>query len=32
MTVGSNEKIYFEVCKERQNDPDICSGWIGLTT
>ncbi|MER7708638.1 hypothetical protein ABTX81_37885 [Kitasatospora sp. NPDC097605] len=24
--------ICFHVCKERQNDPDICSGWVTATT
>ncbi|RPE37165.1 hypothetical protein [Kitasatospora cineracea] len=24
--------IYFHVCKERQDDPDICSGWVTATT
>ncbi|WP_406114936.1 hypothetical protein [Kitasatospora purpeofusca] len=31
ITVTSNY-IYFHVCKERQNDPDICSNWIAATT
>ena len=28
---GSHSLIYFKVCKERQNDPDICSSVWGGT-
>ncbi len=24
--------IYFHVCKERQDDPDVCSRWVSATT
>ncbi|MER6364780.1 hypothetical protein [Kitasatospora sp. NPDC001527] len=28
---ATNSYLWFHVCKERQNDPDICSAWFGTT-
>jgi hypothetical protein len=32
VNTGSNGRIYWKVCKERQDDPDICSAVVNHVT